>query len=128
MVGVKNNAQLIPAILITDPRVRWEAVDDATALLIVPFGDEEQQFVARFDPETGRLDMLEAMRYRDEAGEKILWLAATLPGETIEAGGAVLDATGTATWIDQGSPWATFAAEEIVYNVDVQDYLRSKGP
>ena len=68
------------------------------------------------------------MRYRDEASDKILWLAAAVPGETIEAGGTKLNATGSATWLDQGTPWATFTAEEIVYNVDVQAYIRATGP
>lgn len=127
-LGLWAESTFMPAIWITDERVRWEAVDEETAVLIVPFGDEEQQFVVRFDPETGDLTLLEAMRYRDEAGDKILWLAAAVPGETIEAGGAAFNATGSATWLDQGTPWATFTAEEIVYNVDVQEYIRATGP
>ena len=70
---------------------------------------------------------METMRYRDEAGDKILWLAASVPGETITAAGAVLDAVGTATWLDQGIPWATFRAEEIIYNVDVHEYIHARG-
>ena len=126
-LGLWAESAFLPTILLTDPRVKWEAIDEETALLIVPFGEAKQQFVVRFDPDSGRQYLMEAMRYRDEAGDKILWLAASVPGETITAAGATLDAVGTATWLDQGKPWATFTVEEIIYDVDVQDYIHARG-
>jgi hypothetical protein len=127
-LAVWAEAAWFPSIWITDPRVRWEAVDDKTALLFVPFGDREENFVMRFNPETGLLDSMEAMRFRDSGpqAKKILWITRNVKGKKIE--GTLLDAVGTATWMDQGIPWATFTLEEVNYNVDVSQYIRQRGP
>ena len=121
-------AAWFPSIWLTDPRVRWEAVDENTALLFVPFEDKEENFVMRFNPETGLLDSMEAMRYRDPGpqAKKILWITRNVPSKKIE--GTQLDTVGTATWLDQGIPWAAFTLEEVNYNVDVSKYIRQKGP
>ena len=34
---------------------------------------------------------------------------------------------GAATWMNDGKPWAVFMVEDIVYNVDVKDYVRASG-
>jgi hypothetical protein len=47
-------------------------------------------------------------------------------GKTIE--GTKLSAIGSATWLDQGKPWAVFTLEEVKYNVDVSKYILQKGP
>jgi hypothetical protein len=36
--------------------------------------------------------------------------------------------TGSAIWLNQSTPWAFFTVEDIVFNVDVQEYIRQKGP
>lgn len=117
-----------PSVWITDARVRWEAVDDETALLRAPFGSGIETIVARFNSTTGLLDTMEAMRYR-EAGEgkpKLLWIARSELAQASVNGKSI--ASGSAMWLDQGAPWAYFNMETAIYNADVARYLRARGP
>ena len=118
---------MFPSILVVDPRARWAPVDDQAALLYVPFEDKEESFVVRFHPETGLLDLMEAMRFR-ESGQgktKTLWIVRSEKGPTLP--GSKIGAVGSATWLDQGRPWAVFTAEDAAYNVDVSEYIRQRG-
>ncbi len=100
--------QWLPAVLLTDPQARWEPVDDVTALLVVPFGSEQERFVVRFDPTSGRVQYSEVMRYKGGTGDKTLWI--------------------NGAWFDEGRPWAVWNVEDVVFNVDVDTSMAAKGP
>lgn len=116
-----------PSVWITDSRVAWEPVDSSTALLRVPYGSGTEIFVVRFDPATGLMDTMEVMRYREPGADKrkILWIAQSSPVKGASNKAAI--ASGSAMWLDQGKPWATFTMESAIYNADVSAYIRERG-
>lgn len=120
-LAVWAEAGWFPAVWITDPRARWQAVDEHTAILFVPYEDNEESFVVRFNPQTGLIDLMEAMRYKAKAdASKVLWLTneTQTPGQP---------RVSYATWLDDGKPWAALTLEEIHFNLDVSTYLRTRG-
>lgn len=121
-LGLWGEAVWIPSILVTDPRVRWEAIDEDSARLVVPFGEQEDSFVVTFDPQTGLMTNAVAQRYREAHDEeKTAWL---LEMDGWERFNSVLIPTPAAvTWMDEGKPWAIFSLEEVIYNIPVSPPL-----
>lgn len=116
---------LAPSLL-TLPGVHWEAVDDETALLVVPCEQTEQRFVVHFDPQTGHVTLMETMRYRNpESTSKTLWLNEARDWGMVD--GFPIFTTGGVTWLDEGTPWAVFTVEQVVLNPDVSSYLTARG-
>lgn len=107
-----------PSIWLTDPRAKWEGLDENTALLRVPFENQTETFVARFNPETSLLDLTESMRFKaKDVPNKTLWITSASPDGK----------TSYATWLDDGKPWAELRLETITHNADVSEYIRVRG-
>ena len=101
-------------------------MDGDTAKLFVPFKDGEQEFTVEFDPATGMMTRIETLRFRDEKSGSLRWggdllYAPDLNGDPQLNGFAVI-------WSDDGSPWLVVRIEDIVFNSDVNQYIRQKGP
>jgi hypothetical protein len=125
-LGMWAESTFFPAIWLTDPRVRWEPLDQDSAVLVVPFREKEERFIVRFDPQTGYLKLMEAMRYKSSGDKhKVLWLAETLKWGSVD--GHFLMVEGSATWLDEGKPWAVFTVDDVVYQADVSNYVNAYG-
>lgn len=117
-----------PSLYITDPRARWEAIDDTHARLVVPApaGEESDSLVFAFDPDSGLVLSMEAMRWKSpDAPAKLSWRIDLADWQRVD--GMLVPTYWALTWEDEKGAWFTATLEEFVYNVDVAEYIRKSG-
>jgi hypothetical protein len=66
------------------------------------------------------------MRYREATGEaKIPWRNEPLDWQTLN--GIKIPSPAAVIWLDEGTPWSVWTVEDVVYNVDVSEYVEARG-
>ena len=114
-------APLMPSLLVTDERIRWEAINDQSARLYFPFAGQEDSLTVYFDPESGLISQMAALRYRDVDSGKIPWRVDYEGWHEVD--GSLVPTRVAVTWEDQGVPWSYWDFEGVVWNVDISHTL-----
>lgn len=110
-----------PSLLITDPRIRWEAIDDTSARLLFPFGDQQDEMIFYFDPATGLVTRTWALRYQGTTGKKVPWYGEIQEWQTIRD--MKLPLRVAVRWENQTGPWSYWEFENIWWNIDLTQQL-----
>ncbi len=111
----------MPSAFVTDPRIRWEAIDEVSARLVVPFGEGEETLLVKFDPQTGLMTEMSALRYRGQEDKKTPWRVECMEWQKV--GSVIIPTRSAVTWEDEGSPWSFWTIEGTEYNIDVSEKI-----
>ncbi len=126
-LGLWSETMMFPGVYLSTEGVKWEQIDEKTAKLIVPFGNGEDEFTVFFNPSTGLIDKMEAMRWKQSGDtEKTLWEAQAK--EWGEVRGWEMPVLFAAQWKDESTPWLVARIEDVDWNVDVSEYIQQEGP
>ncbi len=120
-----GEAVFMPSVIITDARARWEAVDDGTVRLMVPYGEQNDSLLFKFDPKTDLVSNVSARRYRGQEEEKTPWRIELTEWKNFHS--VKIPVRFTVTWEDEGSPWSYWTVEGVEYNINIADNLSVGG-
>jgi hypothetical protein len=114
-----------PSLAITDTRARWEAVDDETVRLVIPYGVQNDSLLYKFDKKTGLISYVSAQRYRGQDDKKTPWRIELTEWKNFHS--VKIPVRFAVIWEEEGSPWSYWTVEGVEYNVDIGDNLSVGG-
>jgi hypothetical protein len=106
----------MPAILVSEQACRWEAIDEATAWLIVSSDNGDEPILVRFNPKCGLIEEIVAWRYRHSEGQKTTWRVSYSDWKPYH--GLLLPGEINFSWEDSGT-YAVFKADRVEFNPDI---------
>nr|WAI02812.1 MAG: hypothetical protein OI862_00020 [Candidatus Methanoperedens sp.] len=109
----------IPSVSLTDTRARWEAIDEETARLVIPYGEQNDSLLYKFDKKTDLITNISAQRYRGQEDKKTPWFIEFTEWKTFHS--VKIPVQFAVIWEDEGSPWSYWTVEGVEYNVDISD-------
>ncbi len=116
----------MPSALVKHPAAHWEAVDERTARLSVPFKDGTETLEAHFDPASGRMTHFSALRFAEDSPVKEPWRVDLLTWRPFY--GMLIPGEISVAWGESGSPWSYWSLDGVAYNVNVSDQLGPARP
>jgi hypothetical protein len=111
----------MPSVVIAKPPARWEAVDEESARLVIPYGDQNDSLLYKFDKKTGLIISVSAQRYRGQEDIETPWLVEFTEWKMFHS--VKIPVRYASIWEDEGSPWSYWIVEGVEYNVDISDNI-----
>jgi len=102
--------------------IRWEAVDERTARLVVQGPEGEIPITVGFDPSTGYPASCTADRYKSH-GPKVGWTGSFRDWRRFD-GGVLAPGRFAVQWADEPYPWIEIRTTSVSVNAPVDDALR----
>ena len=122
LIALWGEALCFPAAWENRTDIRWEAVDENTARLIVPGPEGEIPITVGFDADTGYPAYCTADRYK-ATGPKVGWTGMFSDWRRFERG-VLAPGRFQVQWADEPYPWIEIETTSLSVNAPVSDALR----